>query len=446
MSAIRSSSGNDGGVWRSTDDGSTWTDKNLGLVTYQFYDICVAQTSADTVFGGTQDQGTDRYEGTGTWENSLGADGMVGRQVWFGDVPVTTPCGGCGGRRGSIATGGFHSEMLNGMEVVLPTGEIAKVGSCATSPYWFSRAPLPDLAGLFIGWHGTTGIATKLAIKLYPDRPLGDVGVFVMEDPELVPGVIHGLAGVAVATAARRFAQRHLDTSAIMRCLGATQGRITALFSLEMLWLALIASSLGAVLGYLTQLVIAEIMGQLLLASLPQPSLKPLLLGYATGIILLLGFAMPPLLALKRVPPVRGLRKDVAGARVSSWLFTLGVLCSMGLLLYWQTQDPKLVIYMLSGIVVTLLLLAACSRLMIAGLNSIRGQVGIAWRFGLANIARRPSGSVIQVVAFGLGIMPGLPALPFLLLAVAVFILGQSMGLFIYSRNLWLIYAERRRA
>jgi len=97
------------------------------------------------------------------------------------------------------AAGGFHSDMLNGMEVVLPTGEIAKIGSCATSPYWFSRAPLPDLAGLFIGWHGTTGIATKLAIKLYPDRPLADVGIFVSEDPELVPGIIHQLAGVAVA-------------------------------------------------------------------------------------------------------------------------------------------------------------------------------------------------------------------------------------------------------
>jgi glycolate oxidase len=97
------------------------------------------------------------------------------------------------------AAGGFHSEMLNGMEVVLPTGEIAKVGSCATSPYWFSRAPLPDLAGLFVGWHGTTGIATKLAIKLYPDRPLADVGMFATEDPELVPGVLHRLAGVGVA-------------------------------------------------------------------------------------------------------------------------------------------------------------------------------------------------------------------------------------------------------
>ena len=213
------------------------------------------------------------------------------------------------------------------------------------------------------------------------------------------------LAGVAVATAARRFSQRHLDTSAIMRSMGATQNRISLLFLLEMLWLALLASTLGSLLGYLTQIVIAQIMDQLLIATLPQPSLKPLLMGYVTGIILLLGFAMPPLLALKRVPPLRVLRKDIAGTGASSWFFTLGVLVTMGVLLYWQTQDPELVVYMLSGIVLTLLLLAACARLLVAVLNTIRGSVGVAWRFGLANIARRPSGSVMQIVAFGLGIM-----------------------------------------
>lgn len=97
------------------------------------------------------------------------------------------------------AAGGFHSEMLNGLEVVLPTGEVARIGSCAASPYWFSRAPLPDLAGLFLGWHGTTGIITRLALKLYPARPFNDAGIFVTEDAGLVPDVIHRLTGVAVA-------------------------------------------------------------------------------------------------------------------------------------------------------------------------------------------------------------------------------------------------------
>ena len=95
--------------------------------------------------------------------------------------------------------GGFHSDMLNGLEVVLPTGEVARIGSCATSPYWFARAPLPDLAGLFLGWAGTTGIITRLAIKLYPNYPLNDVGVFVCDDAAIMPDVLYQITGTQLA-------------------------------------------------------------------------------------------------------------------------------------------------------------------------------------------------------------------------------------------------------
>ena len=95
--------------------------------------------------------------------------------------------------------GGFHSDMLNGLEVVLPTGEVVRIGSCAMSSYWNARAPLPDLAGLFLGWAGTTGVITKLAIKLYPAYPLSDVGVFVCEDASLVPDILYRITGTQVA-------------------------------------------------------------------------------------------------------------------------------------------------------------------------------------------------------------------------------------------------------
>src|SRR6202789_4256211 len=35
----------------------------------------------------------------------------------------------------------------------------------------------------------------------------------------------------------------------------------------------------------------------------------------------------------------------------------------------------------------------------------LRGGVGVAWRYGLANVSRRGGGSVVQIVAFGLGLM-----------------------------------------
>lgn len=63
---------------------------------------------------------------------------------------------------------GAMSEWIQGLEVVLPDGKIARIGGGAVSSYWFSRAPLPDLCGLFISWQGTTGVVTKGALMLVP--------------------------------------------------------------------------------------------------------------------------------------------------------------------------------------------------------------------------------------------------------------------------------------
>lgn len=213
------------------------------------------------------------------------------------------------------------------------------------------------------------------------------------------------LAGVAVATVAYRFTRRHLDTSAMLRCLGASQRTIIRLFMLELLWLSLLASTAGCLLGLLVQFAITELLDQLVLTQLPPPSLRAVLPGYATGILMLAGFAMPPLLSLGKVQPLRVLRRDLPDNPVSRWLVYSAVLLCMLLLLYWQIGDLKLVSIVLGGIAATLLLLALAAFLLISLLQRLRGRVGVAWRFGLANISRRPASSVLQVVAFGLGIM-----------------------------------------
>ena len=213
------------------------------------------------------------------------------------------------------------------------------------------------------------------------------------------------LAGVAVATVAFRFTSRHLDTSAMLRCLGASQRTVIALFTLEMLWLSVLASSVGCALGLLTQYAITELLGQLVLAQLPPPSFRALLPGYATGIVMLTGFALPPLLSLRRVPPLRVLRKDVSASPVSGWIVYLAVMLCMAVLLYWQIGDVQLVTTVFGGILATLVVLALAAYALIRLLDRLRSRVGVAWRFGLANISRRPASSVIQIVAFGLGIM-----------------------------------------
>ncbi len=95
--------------------------------------------------------------------------------------------------------GGSHSDMLTGMEVVLPSGEIIRTGACSVSPDWFGRSPLPDLSGLFLGWSGTTGIVTRLGIKLFPNYKHNDVLIFVSEDADLMPDMISKLTSTQVA-------------------------------------------------------------------------------------------------------------------------------------------------------------------------------------------------------------------------------------------------------
>lgn len=95
--------------------------------------------------------------------------------------------------------GGFHSDMLTGMEVVLPTGDIVRTGSCGVSQDWFARAPLPDLSGLFLGWSGTTGVVTKLGIRLFPRYAHNDILILVCENADDMPDIISRLTGVQVA-------------------------------------------------------------------------------------------------------------------------------------------------------------------------------------------------------------------------------------------------------
>jgi len=87
---------------------------------------------------------------------------------------------------------GFNSDMVSGLEVVLPSGELCRIGSCSVSDDWFSKgAPLPDLSGLFLGWSGATGILTKVGLRLYPRKRLRDVEMFITDKADFIPDIIY---------------------------------------------------------------------------------------------------------------------------------------------------------------------------------------------------------------------------------------------------------------
>jgi glycolate oxidase len=85
---------------------------------------------------------------------------------------------------------GDHGAMINGLEVVLPNGDICKLGSCSLSQFWFARGPIPDLIGLFISSFGTMGIISKLSIQLFDKPKYRDVVFGLLNDPNDIPNIL----------------------------------------------------------------------------------------------------------------------------------------------------------------------------------------------------------------------------------------------------------------
>ncbi len=214
------------------------------------------------------------------------------------------------------------------------------------------------------------------------------------------------LCAIAVAMAARRYVHRHLDTVALLKTLGATRAFTLALTLLQLLLLALAAALVGAALGYLAQeWLLRTIRGLLAVTELPAANFTPLTMGFVTAIAVLAGFALPPILQLSRVPALRVLRRDV-GPPPPLVLLAFGPAIAVVLLLiYWVVPQAQLFLYFTAGLSAFVLLLTVAGVLLVYLAGRLRGRVGVAWRFGVANLSRRRAESVVQLVAFGSGIM-----------------------------------------
>ena len=213
------------------------------------------------------------------------------------------------------------------------------------------------------------------------------------------------LAAVAVAMAARRYSHRHRDRIALMKCMGANQRTIVRSNAWQLLLLALAGGLVGALLGFLAQLGLAWLMRDLIGAALPPPGLAPALLGLVTAVCILAGFALPDLAQMGRTPPLRVLRRDLEPPPLRYGIGWLAGVAAIILLLLWIIRDTRLVLTIFAGAAATFLALGAAGWLLVRSLRGFRGAAGVAWRYGLANIARRGRESVVQVVAFGLGLM-----------------------------------------
>lgn len=213
------------------------------------------------------------------------------------------------------------------------------------------------------------------------------------------------LAALAVALAARRYMQRHLDACAIMRCLGATQNELAWLHGVFFLLLAGLAAAVGCGVGYGAHEILQRLLAGIVDGALPPPSPLPAVQGMLVAAVLLIGFALPPVLRLRGVPTLRVLRREMAPAPGTLFgAYGVGALLCGGLV-FWMAGDPKLGAYVLGGFAGAGLLFLAFGHGVLLLLGSLRGAGRSGWRQGLANLRRHRWADTLQVVALAVGIM-----------------------------------------
>ena len=213
------------------------------------------------------------------------------------------------------------------------------------------------------------------------------------------------LCSIAVAMSARRYVHRHLDTVALLKTLGASRAFTLSVNVLQLLAVAMVAAVLGCGVGFLAQEWLLRTLRGLLAVDLPPASLAPAAIGFMTAIAVLIGFALPPLLQLARTPALRVLRRDIGPPPPLTLLAFGPAVAVVIFLVYWVVRDWKLFLGFTAGLAGFLLVLALAGALLVFLAGRLRGRVGVAWRFGVANLSRRRSESLVQIVAFGTGIM-----------------------------------------
>jgi putative ABC transport system permease protein len=212
------------------------------------------------------------------------------------------------------------------------------------------------------------------------------------------------LCAVAIAMTARRYVQRHLDLAALLKTIGASRADVLWVCLTQLICIATVATVFGSVAGFGAQLALLAVVGDLLATELPPPGFLPVLLGFAAAVLLLIGFALPSMLRLARVPAMRVLRRDMGPPPLGAMLAFAPALAAVALLVLQVTDDTRMALWFVAGLAAASVSLMLVALLLVAGVARLRGKLGVAWRYGAANLSRRRAESVVQIVALGLGL------------------------------------------
>ena len=214
------------------------------------------------------------------------------------------------------------------------------------------------------------------------------------------------LAATAVAVATRLYSQRHLDSIAIFKTLGASLAQVKVVYLFQLVLIATFSVLIGIAIGSGMQAAAVEAMANYIPDQLPPVGWKPVVMASVTGFMCALMFSIPSLLKLFAVPPLRVLRRNLGDEIATSFTARALMALTTVLLVLLYSQDLKLTaIILVAGLVLVAMILIT-ANLMIRLSRKIGSSVGgSALKIALASLKRRAKENTSQLIGFTLAIM-----------------------------------------
>ncbi|MGY0398383.1 MAG: ABC transporter permease [Ostreibacterium sp.] len=213
------------------------------------------------------------------------------------------------------------------------------------------------------------------------------------------------LAGLALAIASRRYADRLTSQVALLKSWGQSTRSVRISYIIRLAIIALFATVIGMLIGWGVHFLLLGVANSLFAVALPSAGLHPWLVAAATGVICVLGFALPAMWHLPTIAPLRVLRRDIPSTMMGQGRrLAIGLVALIGLIL-WYSGD---VLMSAMFVFVLLVLFSLCALVALQALKLTQrfGQWrGSVWRLGLANLWRRRNQTLVQLVAFSVTIM-----------------------------------------
>lgn len=215
------------------------------------------------------------------------------------------------------------------------------------------------------------------------------------------------LGGVGVASAVRVFVDERLESAATLRCLGAAQRSVFAIYASLAALLGAIGAVVGAALGVGVQALLPHVLGDFVpidVATTLHGATIGTGIGIGIGVAVL--FAFLPLLRIRNVPPLRALRRDAESAR-DRWRWAAYGALAAGVigLSVWQAPDVRTATGFAGAIGATALVLWAAS---VGAIRLARAlfpsRASFTMRQGIANLFRPRNQTVAVILALGFGL------------------------------------------